>query len=155
MARRVRVPKNFILSFVAPDDGAIGDPEKYQEYVRTGDEEFLKCTEEPAYYYFHPIPEALVIKCRALFSDESEEQAPELVSALWREVIESCLMGCKDHPIPVTMSKGKIVVNHVEWLPGTKAPEGLLDEVLKDDLLCGSAFNFLVSRVVLTEEQKN
>lgn len=157
--RPIRLPQTFVFWFIAPDDKAIGEHKQYGEYVKSGDESVLGLKPEvpPSYYFLRPLNDDLGDDIRsALDGSEDKSAAQEIVmEALTTRLIRETLCGCVNHPMLVGQNKNKPIVNRVEWKIGEAAPEGLVENVLEDKVLCTIIFNFLLSRMVLTEEEKN
>lgn len=160
--RSVSLPPTFIFWFIAPDDRAIGDRSKYGEYLRTGDEDVLALKEgvEPSYYFLHPLSDDDSEETRSVFAsvEDGKEQTTaeeKVTEALTRKLVRKLLCGCTSHPVLVGQNKNKPLVERKSWDPGEEAPSGLVDAIMGEKTLVVLAFNFLLSRSVLTEEEKN
>lgn len=160
--RPVRLPDTFVFWFIAPDDSAIGEPGKYGEYLKTGDETVLglKPGVEPAYYFLHPLGDESGEDYRQVTSNAPPEgvkdQAYEFaIECLNARIVSRALCGCLNHRMVVGQVRNKVQVDRVSWEIDTPAPKGLVESLVKDKILCTIIFSFLASRSVLTEDEKN
>lgn len=163
MTRRIKVPQTFAYEFIVADDKAIGARDKYDEYLRTGDESVLALTATPSYYFFRPVPDDIADDIRsaldatdALEGEQKNSAAQDaIIDAVRAKLLRRTLCGAVAHPIVLGMSKNKVRVRLVEWKIGEPDENGIVESMLGDTLFCNTAFNFLLARTVLTEEEKN
>lgn len=160
--RPVSLPATFVLWFIAPDDRAIGNHKNYSDYLKTGDELLLEIKEgkTPAYYFFHPISDERYDEIRSTFGDEDENapknEAREIaISALKMSVLRESLCGCLRHTRIVGEERGRALLASVSWDINTKAPEGLVEDILANEVFTTVAFNYLLVRSVITDDEKN
>lgn len=171
MARKVGISTNAVLSFIAPDDEAIGDtsPEAYNKYVETASVEHLQLTGRPVRYYVKVMNSRAWQKMVDVFkvlegrAAEDAEFTPEQVDnldmnlrLLFSDILHECLVGCDEHPdVRGINDDGSFDIVKYSWRPGDKAPEGLLASVLADTPLMTNIVNFLIRVSTLKETEKN
>lgn len=179
--RKVNGTASTVVTFIAPDDDAIGDtsPEAYEKYVETANAAHLKLNGEPAKYHLRLLSTKAWQRLTGIFrllsrSFEGEdgevkektvdfnaemEEAFQLEMNLrlaYREIINECVVGCKDHPhVDRINEDGSFEYTLFNWRVGDRPPEGVLESIAEDANLVSAIVNFLMKISSLTDKEKN
>lgn len=168
MARKSRVT-SLVLDYIAKDDSAIGvSPEDldeaYAKYAETKDITTLKLKKED---------NPCIYRVRVFNTQKNWESVREAFSlvegagdgidpAAWsdylrhaKNAIRDRIVGVVGHPVVKGIDeRGQLEEVVITWHEGDPEPKGLVDDILSQDDLVASMFQFLVQAATLTEAQK-
>lgn len=170
MGRKVGISTNAVLSFIAPDDEAIGNTttEAYNKYVETANTEFLELKGRPVRYYVRALNSRAWQRMLDAFkiigdaTDAEQVLSPDKVDdmdinlrMLFADIVRECLVGCEEHPdVNSINDDGTFNISTFSWKPGDREPEGLFASILADNTLMTSIINFLIRVSTLKETEK-
>lgn len=139
---------------------------------------------DPAFYFMRPLTtrqvqkmQRILIQTRTLMgkriqqlkdlegdqtitpvSDTERKMEDDLESdyiVVRKEILDECFIGCVEHKmVTKVLDDGELEYTEIKWDIGTKRPEGLLDDVVGDNVLVDNMIHYLLNASRLTEKEK-
>jgi len=180
--RKVKMSTNAIVTFIAPDDDAIGNktPEAYDAYMESINTSHLELVAgiDPIRYFVRPMSTKVwaglmetfkliygsVPQPKSVGADGEVSGEPEVDTLTielntvmaHRKLAEACIVGCTNHPELVGINEaGEFQYKMHSVVPGNPMPAALLDLLANDTELMIPMIPFLIKISTLKEEEKN